>query len=670
MANVMEIIIKAIDQASDTIEKIGKNSKQAASWMEQNWVKVTAAGVAVGGAMTKMTNRSFELNDGLRRTAAITGENETELRKMIQAMTNATFSNDDAVRGMERLIQSGVTTKAEFENLLPTFDKFSDATGKDIVESIDIFDRMLSALGIPLSETEEHLDSLTFLASQTTVNMDNLGQLMRREAPALKDLGLSVDDVVVAMAALEAEGRRGPRAVMGFQEAIRNAEGDVNKFWQELGVANETLEEQRKRLKNSAGLTDELAEINTRSLGVWANLKHNIDSAMWSIGTFLEPVKDLGPLMMGLGLAIKGVSTAKEALSTISLKSMVPAFLAAVKATWAFTAALLANPITWIVVLIVGLIAAIVLLWKNWDTVSEWLVNSWEWIKDKATAIFQAIADFFVGIWDWIKEIFQKALSFIVDLFFKYHPLGIIIANWEEISQFFIEVWERIKEIFTNALNAVWNAIQNVWNRVRDVTSNIWGGIKNTITNLINTIRNVIGTTFDWMSSKITGVWERVRSTTRSIWDSMVGIIKAPINGIIGLMNGMINALNRVKINIPKIPDWIPGIGGKGGGSIGFNIPNIPQLARGGFIRAGNPTPAIIGEGVHDEAVLPLSESVLGRLAQAIADRIGSGGGGGEFVITVPLYIDGREVARATTPHISTNLMRKQNARDRAKGRG
>lgn len=101
-------------------------------------------------------------------------------------------------------------------------------------------------------------------------------------------------------------------------------------------------------------------------------------------------------------------------------------------------------------------------------------------------------------------------------------------------------------------------------------------------------------------------------------------IIKAPVNGIISIINGLIESLNKVQIKIPKVPDWVPGIGGKGGGTIGFNIPKIPMLARGGFIKGGNPTPAVIGEGRYDEAVIPLNETVLGKLAEMIASRMGT----------------------------------------------
>ncbi len=89
-------------------------------------------------------------------------------------------------------------------------------------------------------------------------------------------------------------------------------------------------------------------------------------------------------------------------------------------AQWAWNAAQLASPTTWIILAIVGLIAVIVLiatkttwfqdLWKaTWNgiktaakAVGDWFTNTlapafgraWQWIKDKAA-----------GVWDWMKAL-------------------------------------------------------------------------------------------------------------------------------------------------------------------------------------------------------------------------------------------------------------------------
>lgn len=55
------------------------------------------------------------------------------------------------------------------------------------------------------------------------------------------------------------------------------------------------------------------------------------------------------------------------------------------------------------------------------------------------------------------------------------------------------------------------------------------------------------------------------------VWESLKSIASGVLNGIIGLINGVISGLNKL-----KIPDWVPGIGGKG-----INIPLIPTFAKG-----------------------------------------------------------------------------------------
>ena len=84
----------------------------------------------------------------------------------------------------------------------------------------------------------------------------------------------------------------------------------------------------------------------------------------------------------------------------------------------------------------------------------------------------------------------------------------------------------------------------------------------------------------------------------------MVNLVKAPVNLIIGVINGMISgvvaginlvvrAINSIKVDIP---DWVPLVGGK---HISFNLsevtaPQIPTLAKGGVITS--PTLAMVGE--------------------------------------------------------------------------
>lgn len=109
--------------------------------------------------------------------------------------------------------------------------------------------------------------------------------------------------------------------------------------------------------------------------------------------------------------------------------------------------------------------------------------------------------------------------------------------------------------------------------------------------------------------------WDTVKEKAGLVWDAIVNVIRGPANAIIGFANGiitayenMINAVGGAINKIPSIslPEWL------GGGEFGLpkipavSLPRIPMLAEGGI--ATGPTLAMIGEGLEQEAVLPLSK--------------------------------------------------------------
>jgi hypothetical protein len=126
--------------------------------------------------------------------------------------------------------------------------------------------------------------------------------------------------------------------------------------------------------------------------------------------------------------------------------------------------------------------------------------------------------------------------------------------------------------------------------------------------------------------------FEGFQSAVRTIWDGITEAIRAAVNAIIALINGLIGAWNRLELRLPgfyvEIPSIdVPGVGRIGGGSLGWpglvvatpDIPPIPYLAAGGIVT--RPTLAVVGER-GPEAVLPLSSGGLDALAERIAAAV------------------------------------------------
>lgn len=237
-----------------------------------------------------------------------------------------------------------------------------------------------------------------------------------------------------------------------------------------------------------------------------------------------------------------------------------------------------------------AVIAAGVLLVKNWDSIKEFFGNIVDWISEKT----QAFAEGFINKWNSLTEKVKNIVS--------------ILANSLK------EKVDFIKSGFKTFIDWIKTDFVNWWKKA----------------------------------------WENVKNTFKNVFDALVNIAKVPINGVIGLINGMIRGiisgvntaigvLNRIKI---KVPDWVPKIGGS---TWGFTIPTmtapqIPYLAKGTVVpRNAGEFAAILGDNKREtEVVSPLS-----TMKQAMMDALReSGNNGGSSPQYIVLNIDGNEFIR------------------------
>lgn len=222
-------------------------------------------------------------------------------------------------------------------------------------------------------------------------------------------------------------------------------------------------------------------------------------------------------------------------------------------------------------------------------------------LEDLWITTFSPVLDKIISLlgefWEMVMALWKNVLSPLIDWLIK--TLG------PKFKEVFIGIWDRVKPIIENIGGAV-------------------GGLTDTFRGIIKFLTGVF--TGDWKKA-----WEGIKSIFKGIWDTFANIAKVPINLIIGLINGMIDAvekgLNWIVDGINKIsfdvPDWVPVIGGK---QFGFSLNrinwgNISYLAKGGVVTG--PTPAMIGEGKYSEAVIPLDDSpqmndLINKIVEAI----------------------------------------------------
>lgn len=118
----------------------------------------------------------------------------------------------------------------------------------------------------------------------------------------------------------------------------------------------------------------------------------------------------------------------------------------------------------------------------------------------------------------------------------------------------------------------------------------VWDSIKQTFDGIIDFIRGVF--TGDWQRA-----WEGVKEIFGGVFKGLTALAKAPVNGVIALLNGAINGINKMIDALNSlhfsIPDWVPFLGGKSFGLNLRHVGSIPYLANGGILSRGS---AVVGE--------------------------------------------------------------------------
>ena len=173
-----------------------------------------------------------------------------------------------------------------------------------------------------------------------------------------------------------------------------------------------------------------------------------------------------------------------------SIGRMIMPLTGVTSASWAFTASLLANPITWIVIAVIALVAWIGYLIYNWDEVQK----SMQGVSD-ITLVLLSIFMPIIGIplllakyWDEFSEIFYNIWRGI---------RGYLLGAWLWINRTviiplknaFVAVWTSVRTAVTGFINMVFDkfpfikkifeGIATVWNGIKDTISWIWDKIVN-----------------------------------------------------------------------------------------------------------------------------------------------------------------------------------------------
>lgn len=114
-------------------------------------------------------------------------------------------------------------------------------------------------------------------------------------------------------------------------------------------------------------------------------------------------------------VAVQSFITGLTAMARQAITTAATALPGLIAGVWSFTAALLANPITWIVIAIIALIGGIILLWNKCEWFRDGIKGIFNFIKDGVTGMINTVKSVFTGIKDTIDNTMSAAKNVVKD---------------------------------------------------------------------------------------------------------------------------------------------------------------------------------------------------------------------------------------------------------------
>lgn len=209
-------------------------------------------------------------------------------------------------------------------------------------------------------------------------------------------------------------------------------------------------------------------------------------------------------------------------------------------------------------------------------------------IADFIGGIIPIIGDFIAGIMPVISEVITFIQTYVLPIvsevfnFIVTTVLPFIVQGIQQLGSIITTVLSAVLPVVQTVFTTIWSIIQPILQQILTTVQavlpavlSIFQSVFNTISGIISAVQQIFSGLIQFITGVFTGnwgaAWEGVKSIFQGAWDGLKAIATGVINGIIGVINGAISALNSI-----KIPDWVPGVGGKG-----INIPTLPTFAKG-----------------------------------------------------------------------------------------
>lgn len=493
------------------------------------------AGVAVAGALKDAVSGAMEFGDAIAASGVIFGKAQGQVQSWAEGAAQS--------MGLSKL------AALDAANGLSAMGKAAGLQGSALA-------------GFSTSMVQLGGDLASFRGGTAEEAVTAIGAAMRGETEPIRRYGVLLDDATLRARAMKmgliettTQALTPQQKALAAQAEIlaqtTDAQGDFARTAD--GAKNETQ-------TFLATLKDQSVELGQRLVPAWESFMaaagpaagvllpalgvalgvvgaafSGLVTVLGTIGSFISDNAVSVGLLTAALLVMAGPAIAQAAYWTalgVALLAYRVAVTVSTAAQWLLNAALTANPIGAVVVVLLALAAGLVYAYKHSETfrnivaaafsavkaaaaaVVGWFQSVWRAVWPAMAAVARTFGTVIRGIWEAIKAVFRVALSLI---------------------RGYIQAWIAYLRGVWAVLTFLVDVARNVWDRVVSVFTGAVGRVRSAAESIVNAVRGVWEGLVSWFASLGSRVVDAFMGAISGIGSRIAGALPGPIRSAVGL---------------------------------------------------------------------------------------------------------------------------------------
>lgn len=571
-SKIMETIISIAGEISPTLGKAISGVNKSLGGLSDATIIAAASIGAVSSAAIKAGKYLLDLGsdfdsatDAIRIGTGATGEALDDLlADFDRVYTGVPTTMDDASKAIADFNTRLGLTGPVLQDISKQALQVSDMLGDDLDGVIEKSSKAFQQWSIDAEDMGDAMDYIFKVSQSTGMGFTNIMDSMQKFGPQLQEMGYSFEEASALMGQLEKAGVN-TEEVLG---AMKKSVGVLAKEGIDAGVGLEVFCDHIKNAETAAEAASIASEIFGTKAG--STMAAAIRNGTIDVGDLTESLTKSSETITGAAddtydfaeklqlfkqkaqVALKpAANTIFDSLNKLMpvaeslLEKLTPVIEDAAETAASFIEGAADDIAGWLESIVPKIIDAI-----------EWIGNNIGLLKGIAIAIGAISAA--IGIMNAVMAV-QNAIMLASPVTWIVLAIVAAIAALIAIIVLCVKHWDDIKAAAMSAVEWIvgaWNSVatwlnDNVVQPIANFFSNLWDGIMNGINGMVEFFT--------------------------SAFESLAGIVKAPINAVVSIINGAIDGINSIGFDIP---DWVPFIGGQ---KFKLDIPKLPEFATGGI---------------------------------------------------------------------------------------